>query len=374
MGISSHLKDKPTYIRILGEDLVLFRDQSGRPAVLDSRCSHRGVNLCFGTVEAQGLRCRYHGWVYDIEGKVVEIPGEPDTTLQDRVKHRAYPAQDLGDLIFVYMGPQPAPLLPRFHFLAAEGEHFGAISGVLKNNWLQGVENGMDPFHATFLHGDVWSAAGKESVKTWFEETEWGVVYKTIRPGREPGEYNYRYHHCIMPGVSVGGDNAVSSGLGRLEADGFTATSARWTVPMDDTHSLHLRAHFIPAGLDTSDRPETRRPAAGSRKSPYVIQPYREYLEQGYENPTLGYTIPRAIGQEDVLMLDSMGSLVPREKENLGVGDEGMRMLRQLYLDSIEKVKRGEDPVGTVRDEAKNQIIVIPTDYGWLSEQQFKQL
>ena len=335
VGISDHLKDKPTFIRVLGEDLVLFRDRSGRSGVLEAHCSHRGVNLCFGTVQDHGLRCRYHGWVYDIDGNVVEIPGAPDTTLQQSVKHRAYPAQDLGGLIFTYMGPQPAPLLPRFHFLVADGDHFGAISGVLNNNWLQGVENGMDPFHSTFLHGDVWSAAAKEAVKTWFEETEWGVVYKTIRPGRKTGEYNYREHHCIMPGVSVGGDRAVSSGLDRVEAHGFTATSARWSVPIDDTHSLHLRSHFIPADLDTSGRPMTRESSAGSRKAPYEIQPYREYLEQGYENPTLGYTMPRAIGQEDVLMLDSMDPIVRRENENLGVGDEGLRMLRQIYLDSI---------------------------------------
>lgn len=121
VGISDHLKDKPTFIRVLGEDLVLFRDRSGKPGVLDAHCSHRGVNLCFGTVQDHGLRCRYHGWVYDIGGNVVEIPGEPDNSLRDNVKHRAYPAQDLGGLIFAYNGSPAHTLVAAFPFPRSGG-------------------------------------------------------------------------------------------------------------------------------------------------------------------------------------------------------------------------------------------------------------
>src|SRR5579864_469308 len=121
-AIADDLEDKPTLIRVLGEDLVLFRDKTGKVGVLGAKCSHRRVNLCFGTTEEQGLRCRMHGWLYDTNGNVVETPGEPpDSTVKDRVRHLAYPAQELGGVIFIYMGPQPAPLMPRFHFLIADG-------------------------------------------------------------------------------------------------------------------------------------------------------------------------------------------------------------------------------------------------------------
>ena len=177
-----------------------------------------------------------------------------------------------------------------------------------------------------------------------------------------------------MPGVSVGGDAAVSSGQDAIDVGGLSATSARWSVPIDDTHTLHIRTRYVPAGLDISDRPYVGQRSGGARSAPYVIKPYREYLEQGYENPELGYTIPRKPGQEDVLMLDAMGPIVHREDEHLGVGDEGLRMVRGIYLDDIERVKRGEDPRFTIRDEAKNQMIVVASDYHWISEEEFNEL
>jgi 5,5'-dehydrodivanillate O-demethylase len=122
IGISAHLKEKPTYIRVLGEDLVLFRDSAGQPAIIGAKCAHRRANLCLGNVEKDGLRCRYHGWLYGNDGRVRQTPGEPaGSKLKDSITHPAYPAQELGGFIFTYMGPKPIPLLPRYHFLAAEG-------------------------------------------------------------------------------------------------------------------------------------------------------------------------------------------------------------------------------------------------------------
>jgi 5,5'-dehydrodivanillate O-demethylase len=363
VGISDHLQNKPTFIRLLCEDLVLFRDTYGRPAVLAALCSHRRANLCLGNVESAGLRCRYHGWLYNIDGKILQTPGEPPgSQLKERVNHVSYPAQELGGLVFTYLGPQPAPLLPRFHFLVGDGEHRPYIQGFGKCNFLQAVENGIDPFHTSFLHGDVWTPVAAEPEKTWFEDTEWGAVYKAIRSGRQPGEYNYREHPHFMPGISSGGDGAVSSGMDNPAEEGLPAVSARWSVPIDDTNMMHVRVHFHPVGKP--DR-TSRGVVAGTRTAPYQVEPYKEYKESN--NPTLGYTLPRSIGGEDAVVLDSLGPIVDRENENLSVIDQGIVMVRNMYLKGIEDIKAGRDPKGVIRDEAKNKLIVAGGVYKWIS-------
>src|SRR3954465_2427499 len=137
VGISKDLKEKPTFIRLLGEDLVLFRNFDGQVGVLAALCAHRRANLCLGSVGHNGLRCRYHGWAYDLQGNIVETPGEPDDTFKTTFKQPAYPAQELGGIIFTYLGPQPAPLLPRFDFLVGDGEREAKITGFANCNWLQ---------------------------------------------------------------------------------------------------------------------------------------------------------------------------------------------------------------------------------------------
>jgi len=103
VGISAHLKDKPTFIRVMGEDLVLFRDGQGRAGVLGAYCAHRRANLCLGDVETGGLRCRYHGWLYDTEGRVLQTPGEPpESKLKDGIRQLAYPVEELGGLVFAF--------------------------------------------------------------------------------------------------------------------------------------------------------------------------------------------------------------------------------------------------------------------------------
>jgi len=361
IGFSDHLKDKPTFIRLLCEDLVLFRDGRGRPGVLGAYCSHRRANLCLGEIEREGLRCRYHGWLYDISGKVLQTPGElPESQLKERIQHLSYPTQELGGLVFAYLGPQPVPLLPRFHFLAAEGERDCLIQAFNDSNWLQSVENGIDPFHVSFTHGDVWRPMAAEPEQIMFEETEWGAVYKAIRTGRKTGEYNFRMHYIIMPGIASGGDNTVSSG-GDLPASEFPAVTCRWAVPIDDTHTMNLRVRYKP--------PKQHRIHVAQQLR---IEPFKEYKDAA--NPTLGYNIPAAVFDEDATIVDSLGPIVDRENENLSVIDGGIVILRQLYLKQIERIKAGGDPKGVIRDEEKNKMIVIGGDYRWISAEERKSL
>jgi 5,5'-dehydrodivanillate O-demethylase len=369
VGISADLKNKPTFIRVLGEDLVLFRDGKGRPAVLGALCSHRRANLCLGDVEEKGLRCRYHGWLYDIEGHILQTPGEPpESMLKDSIRHLSYPAQELGGLVFTYLGPQPAPLLPRYDFLVGEGEGYLTVQGFQNCNWLQCVENGMDPVHPSFTHGGAWPDIKSTEPDLGYEETEWGLVYKAYRKAND-GTINYREHHLLMPGISCGG-----SGGRYLEGrrTGTPVSAARWSLPIDETHTLLMRVRFKPA-----DNPgKYEGDAFSARWKPPIrpfIEPYKEYTES--DKPVLGYDIPPLHFIEDGMLVDSLPPISDRENENLGpLIDAGIIRLRKMYLREIEAVNSGKDPKGIIRDPAKNKMIVITAYEKWISETERKQM
>ena len=281
------------------------------------------------------------------DGKVLETPGEPgDSQLKERVRHPAYPALEQGGLIFTYLGPKPVPLFPRFHFLVAEGEREILIQSFNDSNWLQNVENGIDPFHVTFLHSDVWTPMAAEPQKVAFEENEWGVVYKALRPGRKAGEYNYREHAIIMPAISSGGDTTVSAGEDGIQGLKLPIVTCRWSVPVDDTHTVNLRYRFKPGGTG-----ETKY--LGVSASAVPIEPYKEYRDS--DDPVLGYHMRSTIHEEDATVLDSLGPVSDRENENLSVIDGGVTSLRDLYLRQIEAVRAGKDPIGVVRGQGRER-------------------
>src|SRR5438094_5267917 len=135
----------PLTVKILGEELVLFRDDQGRAGLLGIHCSHRGTNLSYGRLEDGGLRCIYHGWLYDVAGHCLEQPGEPaGSTFHEKIKHRAYPCQEAGDAIFAYMGPGQPPLLPNYEVLSASADRRYATKYFLECNYLQGLEGNED--------------------------------------------------------------------------------------------------------------------------------------------------------------------------------------------------------------------------------------
>jgi 5,5'-dehydrodivanillate O-demethylase len=367
VGVSADLKSQPTFVRVLGEDLVLFRDAAGKVGLLGAQCAHRRANLCLGSTLTNGLMCRYHGWVYDAEGRVLRTPSEPpDSTFKDTVRQLAYPVQELGGLIFAYLGPQPAPLLPRFDFLAADGERHVKITGIANCNWLQCVENGIDPLHVSFLHSDVWSDLEVEP-EVGFQKTDYGLVHKAYRPGSKQDTYNYREHHLLMPGISCGG----SQQRNLVGAAGTPPVSCRWSVPIDDSHTLIIRLVW-----KSSDNPGQFKgdPIARAWRA-VSIAPYKEYLEKaGDEPPTLGYSMPSVIASEDATIIESLGSIVDRENENpLPFGDYGIIELRTMYLEELEKVRAGSDPLGTIRDPANNELIVIPAYEYDISKEEFRK-
>src|SRR6267143_2302916 len=143
----------PMPVRVMSEDLVLFRDDSDRLGLIGQYCPHRGTDLSYGRVEDGGLRCLYHGWLFDINGKCLDQPAEPtDKKFCHKVRHASYPVQEKGGVIWTYMGEGVPPLIPNFQFLTAPEPNRIAFRTILKCNWLQGLESSTDPAHTTYLH------------------------------------------------------------------------------------------------------------------------------------------------------------------------------------------------------------------------------
>ena len=155
------LEDNPVRkVRILGEDLVLFRDRSGNLGLIEPRCPHRAMHMAFGIPEEVGLRCPYHGWLFDGTGRCLEQPlAPPDSTFKDRVRIAAYQVQEMGGLVWAYLGPEPVPLLPRLDLCERDHELRQIVGHMLPCNWLQVMENRGDQPHGIYLHGRLFQYA-----------------------------------------------------------------------------------------------------------------------------------------------------------------------------------------------------------------------
>jgi len=372
IAIAADLEDRPTYVRVLGEDLVLFRDKRGRFGLLGARCPHRRANLCIGTTGAEGLRCRYHGWLFDTQGRLLDTPGVslgPD--FKDGVRQLSYPVQELGGVLFAYLGPAPAPLLPRFDFLIRPGFRIARIIGFSDSNWLQLAENGVDPLHVTFAHAMTWKGVASAPVHMSFMETKWGLVYRSGRPIDRKDHYSFREQHWLMPGATL-----ASEGYGRMTSNDFgdvrgrhdlMPRGVRYNVPIDDSHTMLVRVIWLPEGTQAQysepllQSPDWRR---------QTIEPYSEYRRME-DTTKLGYEWPVSVSAQDATILDSMGPISDREHENLMPSDRGVVIVRKLLRDAMVAVAANKDPKGTVRDETMNRVIEVPVFEDVLSKPEF---
>jgi len=159
VAASAALTENPVkLIKILGESLVLFRDRQGRLGLIGDTCPHRRISLLYGIPEEEGLRCPYHGWMFDCTGQCIEMPAEaPESTFKNRVQIPGYPVAELGGLIFAYLGPPPAPLLPRWDLFVMDGVWRDIGVTTIPCNWLQCMENSLDPVHTEWLHGHYYN-------------------------------------------------------------------------------------------------------------------------------------------------------------------------------------------------------------------------
>ncbi|HEU0157421.1 MAG TPA: Rieske 2Fe-2S domain-containing protein, partial [Stellaceae bacterium] len=319
---SSELRDLPRKLRILGEDLVAFRDKSGAVGLLELHCPHRGTSLEFGLVGDKGIRCCYHGWLFDVDGTILETPGEPaDSTLKDRLFHGAYPVREHAGLVFAYLGPPnkipPFPILDTYDL---PGYRLTARAPTIwECNWLQVKENSMDPAHLAFLHTLPGSEGFTQDLKELGEwdwmETPVGMVYIDTR--RQGERVWVRVADFILPNIHQFPPNADPMAA-RNSVNRPLATT--WAVPLDDDHTMQIGYYRAPEGREF-------RQGAGFGQD--ASRPYAERQ--------------RVPGDYDA-QVSIHGGLARHGLEHLAATDRGVIMMRNMIRQGIRRVAIGGDP------------------------------
>jgi 5,5'-dehydrodivanillate O-demethylase len=324
------------FVRILGEDLVLFRDKSGNVGLIADHCAHRGASLLYGRVEERGIACAYHGWLYDTAGSCLECPAEPAGSLFHlTVKQRAYPVRERYGMYWAYLGPAPAPVLPRYDFA-----ELGPISvGVSRQdcNWLQVVENNLDQSHTVILHQNtrLKGVAGLNTARGLIDELQ-DLEY-TEAP------FGIRRHRTDRNGYDDT-DLMVFPASARI----YNHLSVK--VPMDDTHTLTytVMADLTAAPPEGGPFPVEFREERVTKSPPDAMHPVARYRLDG-------------VKAQDLMVLETQGPIVDRTVERLTTSDRGVVLLRTLLEREIEKVQHGLEPLGVIRDPTQE---VIDTSIG----------
>lgn len=325
-------------VRLLGEDLVLYRDKSGTYGLLDRQCPHRRADLSYGFVEERGLRCNYHGWLFGENGSCLQQPFEeiahPEAKFKERVSIKHYPVAAKAGLLWAYLGPEPAPLVPTWEPFLWKNGFVQVVFSHVPCNWLQCQENSIDPVHFEWLHSN-WSRVLRgldgpkppTHIKIGFEEFDYGFTYKrVVEGGSEESELWTVGRVCLWPNALFLGDHF------------------EWRVPIDDENTLSVGWFF--------DRvPEEMEPFTQARIPSW---------EGPITDPQTGRWINSHVMNQDFVAWVGQGRISDRTQERLGESDRGIIMLRNKLLEQAKIVQQGGEPKGVVRDPAKNRVIEIP--------------
>ena len=348
VGLVSHATDTPKAVRVLGEDLVLFRDGKGRAGLLESRCCHRGTTLYYGRVDQHGIRCCYHGWQFDVEGHCLEQPCEPDGGRhRDRVRQPWYPIEERYGLIFAYMGPpEKKPVLPRYECLEnldpgeivdADDTSLGGGGGVIiPCNWMQHYENIPDAFHVPILHG---SFSGVQFVaqmgimpKVRWEYSELGVETHSVRV-LDDGRVHYRVSEAALPTLRVIPNPRVAQ-YTRVEQIG-------WVLPIDDTNFRIYVAGRV-----------KKKGEIGHNRSKMNGKFWWELTEE--EHQKFPGDHEAQVGQ---------GPITYHSDEHLATSDQGVVMLRRFIQRQLDALAEGKDPAGVSFNENAPPVVFTAGNY-----------
>src|SRR5262245_9731642 len=343
VAVTGDLEEPPVRrVRLLGEDLVLFRDGSGRLGLVDEACPHRRASLAYGVCEPDGLRCAYHGWLFGRDGRCLEQPAEPpESTFKDRITVTAYPVQELGGMVWAYLGPAPAPMVPRYDVFVWDGVFRDIGHALLPVSWMQIMENAVDPHHVEWLHGRYFRSIqerrglpvartfGRRHVKIAFDQFEHGIIKRRLLEGQSEDDDDWRVGHPL-----------VFPYMMRVGGGGSDQMQIR--VPVDDqTTWFVLYTVHHPGGL----------PVAPQERIPAYEVPRRD--DRG--NHIVDY-----IEGQDIMTWVTQGPIAERNKEHLGASDAGVIMLRRLFGEQLARVEAGEDPLGVLR--AEHDVVELPCE------------
>ncbi len=359
----------PIRVKMLGEDLVLYRDASGAPGLLAEHCSHRGTSLFYGRVEENCLRCLYHGWSFDREGNVIETPGEPpDSNFKLTIKHQSYPCTEIGGLIFAYMGPvEKRPIFPKYELLFREDgvRVTGNANYIEQCNVFQAMhDNNLDPWHGEILHSwfkngdgspgrDVYLHHGEDGEPPSplkYERTPWGTRYLDVKKHKASGKYEYHETHTVWP------------------CQRYKRWDVKWAVPIDDYRTRWFEVAFYPFD---SDGKVNRRAESAARRSDNLsfgngpANLPENWAEQVGAWWNLGHPWRQGVVWEDEVAQATQGTperhfLPDWEKWHLGTSDRGLLLNREVWREQIDRVQEGLDPIHVARDPKDDRMIVIP--------------
>jgi 5,5'-dehydrodivanillate O-demethylase len=359
-------------VRLLGEDLVLYRDRSGGLGLIERVCPHRRVDLSYGIPEEHGLRCMYHGWLYDETGQCIEQPfeetvhpsrvsrpgGEPGSSeavvkggFKEKVRITAYPVREMGGLLFTYMGPQPAPLLPNYDILVQTKNVWReAFIAELPCNWLQCMENSVDPVHLEWLHGvyGVFAASQEgrvdavaEGVATFgrhrkigFDAFERGLVKRRVYGKTTEDDAKWTVGHPLLfPNV--------------LQQGGGGRYFLQYRVPIDDEHTWHveLTSYWFPGDVEVPAQDVV----------PYQVVPLTTPDGRWRSDDTVS---------QDHLAWIVQGAIMDRTAEQLGESDTGLIFYRKMLEEQMNVVADGGEPINVLRDEREN-VLIHNAQEGW---------
>jgi 5,5'-dehydrodivanillate O-demethylase len=353
IAAASELQDKwNKRVRLLGEDLVLFRDKQGRVGLIAEQCPHRRASLAFGIPTQDGIRCPYHGWEFGRGGQCLAQPNEPEkSSFRHKITTPAYPVEEMGGMFWAYLGPaDKKPLLPRIDGFVTGGTVRMLGRTLIPVNWLQIMENSLDPIHTEWLHGHTYEfikeqqgqghkvAISARHEKIAFREFEHGITKHRLLAGHSEDSDDWKVGHpVVFP-------NILSVGNGD-EASRYYAFQIR--VPVDDAHTMHL---WYTAYVPPTD----------AKVSSDLLDKVHVY-DVPLKDKDGEYILDNLDGQ-DMMVWCTQGPIADRTKENLGASDNGIALYRRVLRREIKKVEEGLDPMFTFRDAATNSRIDLPNE------------
>jgi phthalate 4,5-dioxygenase oxygenase subunit len=384
----------PQRIRLLGEDLIAFRDTNGRAGLLAQACPHRGASLYFGRNEEHGLRCVYHGWKFDVEGRCVEMPTEPaESGFRHKVRSRAYPCRERHGIIWAYLGPPgEQPPLPDLGWALVPPKQRGALRYQRACNWLQALEGDIDTAHLGWLHARLGDGGRRHvafnaadhlrdltardtSPVLFVVDTPAGLVIGARRR-HENSHHYWRITQFLMPIFTS------------VPAIGRHYRAKAW-VPLDDEHTMVWEPNWHPSEpLSEEDRrgwkgrvpPSGMRPDDGTAlgRGRFVASRDNDYLIDRERQSASNFTgLEESPPLQDAVIQESMGPIVDRSREHLGSSDVAIIRARKRLLDAALRLRdHGEEPPGVWDPAAYRRRgcqLVLPRDADWLEASESQQ-
>ncbi|MGE5218700.1 MAG: Rieske 2Fe-2S domain-containing protein [Chloroflexota bacterium] len=340
----------PARVKLLGEELVAFRDTEGRIGLIGEHCAHRGTSLFFGRNEECGLRCVYHGWKFDVEGNVIDTPAEPaESDFGKKLRHTAYPTHEANGVIYAYLGPRELmPLFPDYEWTQVPLENTYVTKCMLECNYLQGLEGECDSSHLSFLHRAFTNERNQPLYKSdtspfyETEETDFGV--RLIATRNTDNQHYVRFSAFVMPVYGC-----VPAGRPTNEIEGFEIHTY---VPADDSHCWRYDIGFRRDRAVRDD--EVHRRKQINPDFTKVRHARNNYMQDRAMQKTVNFTGIEDFLNHDACATESMGAIFDRSKEHLGVSDKAVIAVRKFLLTAVKELQEGREPPHLTRAAEQN--------------------